>query len=255
MTDDRIGSGAPMSRGFRDPRRVTARHDSATRRPGVRGRRAGYANSSPLLWRAQPSSLGPAEMLPLVPSALFQSRDKVRGDRPASTVAMIAGQASSVESKRARILFEGISRSEYPTAPSMQISVFSPGLRRNRLGRAGMVKSISGMSRSSSVDVFMAFALRGAPCGDDPRPWTARRGYHDDHLVHSRVTDRPNSGLAERVPDIGTFLAPISGEHLGRFCERDTMFAQVRFRFCLIPFVPRHRETVATGPYPSLIPC
>jgi len=231
----------------------SALQDSAMRRldAGACGRE--YSKGSPLLRRAQPSSLGPAEMLPLRPSAAFQSSDRVRGERPPSTVAMIAGQASSVESKRARILLEGMSRSEYPTAPSMQISVFSPGLRANRLGRGGMEKSISGISRSqSSSDVFTAFALRGAPCGDDPRPRAARRGYHDDDLARERVSDRANASLPERMPVIGSFIASSVFKHLVGLLERHAVFPEVGLGLLRIPPEPGHRRTVATGPYPGI---
>ena len=108
---------------------------SATRPPECRGARLGYGWGSPLLSRANPSSLGPAAMLPLRPSAMIASSDRVRGDRPPSTVLMITGHASRVDSNRARILLDGISLSAYPIAPSMQISVFSPGLRARGLGK------------------------------------------------------------------------------------------------------------------------
>ena len=197
MADDRIGSGTRWLGGGRGPEMPQA---SATRRAGRRGRTPGYSNGSPLLRRAQPSSRGPAEILPLRPSAAFQSSESLRGDRPFSTVAVIAGHASSVESNRARILFDGISRSEYPTAPSMQISVFSPGAFAYRFGIQGPEKSISGISRSSSSTcVFMPFALRGAPCGGDPRSRTADGDYHDDELAQWSTPDRAEANLIERM--------------------------------------------------------
>ena len=198
--------------------------DSATRRPVAERARPEYATGSPLLARAHRSSRGPAEMLPPLPSAPFQSSDRVLGERPPSTVAMITGHASSVESNRARILFEGISRSEYPIAPSMRISVFSPGDFANRLGRVPLEKSNSGISRSaSSPEVFIAFALRGAPCGDDPRPRAAFRGYHDDDPSQRRPADR---------------LHPL----LTRWVHGSDLFAG-----------KRARRTVSTSDYPGLI--
>ena len=69
------------------------------------------------------------------PSAATQSSDIVRGDRPPSTVAMIAGHALERRREPAEAPCSmGSAASAYPTAPSMQISVFSPGCRRYRLG-------------------------------------------------------------------------------------------------------------------------
>jgi len=162
------------------------------------GRRARFAYEwgSPLLCLAHRSSRGPAEILPPLPFKPFQSSESVRGDRPPSTVAMMAGQASSVDPKRARILLDGMSRREYPTAPSIQISVFSPGLRARGLGsHSPREKSISGISRSgSSIDEGIAFALRGAPCGDDSRPWAARGDYHDQQMAYVRQMASASGG-------------------------------------------------------------
>ncbi len=106
---------------------------------------------------------------------------------------MIAGHASRVESNRARILFDGISRSEYPIAPSMQISVFSPGLLANGFGRA-LLQSTPGLRDRDRVVVRvgfvrMAFALRGAPCGDESGPRALERDYHDEQTSKRRPTD------------------------------------------------------------------
>jgi hypothetical protein len=57
------------------------------------------------------------------------------------------------------ILFDGINRSRYSMAPSTRISIFSPG--------AGPYGSLSRGALSLSADTSLA--LRGAPCGDDPR--------------------------------------------------------------------------------------
>jgi hypothetical protein len=121
--------------------------------------------------------------------------------------AMIAGQASRVDEKRARILFDGMRRSWYPTAPSMWISVFSPGLRANGFGFDSTIeKSISGMKSSSlgSGFVFRMFALRGAPCGDDPRPRARRRDYHDQQSALRRPGGETDPILRGRVA-----LAPL----------------------------------------------
>ncbi len=192
---------------------------SATRLPGCRRARISYGWGSPLFRRAQPSSRGPAEMLPPLPSAPFQSRDRVRGDRPPSTVAMITGQASSVESNRARILLEGISLNEYPTAPSMQISVFSPGAFAYLPISAWLQSKplTSGMKNSSSGSSFvrMSFALRGAPCGNDSRLGTALGRYHDEQVPLPRLTDQDETRMVED-PATATAGGEAPRERLGR---------------------------------------
>ena len=110
---------------------VRADQTSATRRAGT-AVRPSYGWGSPLLYRAQRTRRGPADTEIVVPSALMASSERVRGDRPPSTVSMITGHASSVVANRASTLLEGISRSWYATAPSTKISVFSPGLRAQR---------------------------------------------------------------------------------------------------------------------------
>jgi hypothetical protein len=144
--------------------------------------RVGVQGGSPLFRRAQRSSRGPAEIEPLRPSASYQSSESVRGERPPATVAMITGQASRVDLNLARILFEGINRSVYPTAPSIQISRFSPGFAAYRPTSALLQSRplTSGMNMGSSGSIFVriSLALRGAPCGDDPRPRAALGGYH-----------------------------------------------------------------------------
>ncbi|MBA3235251.1 MAG: PD-(D/E)XK nuclease family protein [Chloroflexi bacterium] len=117
------------------------------------------------------------------------SNASVRGERPPSMVAMMTGQASRVDPNRANTRFDGIKRSWYPTAPSTKISVFSPGWRARR--PIALLQSswlVSGMKNSSSGSSFvgMSFALRGAPCGDEPRPPTALGRYHDQQGTDPR---------------------------------------------------------------------
>ena len=69
---------------------------SATRR-GSAPHRSAYGFGSPLLYRAHISRRGPADTLAAVPSAMMASSASVRGDRPPSTAAMIAGHASRVD--------------------------------------------------------------------------------------------------------------------------------------------------------------
>ena len=231
---------------------------SATRR-GPRRASTWYGCDSPLQWRAHRSSRGPAEIDSMVPSAATQSSDKVLGDRPPSTAAMIAGHASSVESNRPSTLFDGISRSAYPTAPSMRISTFSPGFRMKGLGAAVLqsIELVSGRSSSSisgaralAAFVFTAFALRGAPCGDDPRPRAALRRYHEQEPTSIGKADHPESIVRpsgiRRPPRQGRF-----GDRHGLF-ERDPVLGHVDTRLLRIPAVPRHHGTVGAGAYPGL---
>ena len=248
----------PSPRASRRPGRPRASQaaPSATRLPECRGARLGYGWGSPLLTRANPSRRGPAEMLSLRPSARSASSDRVRGERPPSTVAMITGHASRVDSNLARILFEGISLSEYPIAPSMQISVFSPGTLAYRPTWASLQSNplTSGMKNSSSGSSFvrMSFALRGAPCGDDSRLRAALGHYHDE--------ERTSAGVPHEhepiVVAIMTHVRPDSSVWIEidrrRVVERHLVLRQVDTRLLQIPVVPRHRRTVATGPYPRL---
>ncbi len=227
---------------------------SATRR-GDADARSGYGLGSPLLKRAQCSSRGPAEMEPVRPSAAIQSSDNVRGDRPPSTVAMMTGHAARVDSKRASTLFEGISRSEYPTAPSMPISIFSPGFRRNRLGTA-LVKSNSGISRSSSASsfVFMSFALHGAPCGDDPRPWARKRDYHDQKSTSRRPGRDLDPRISVRMIDVSFLECERAEKGLLSFNERDSVHAGIDRLLGLVPVVSRHPGTLVADLYRAVIP-
>jgi hypothetical protein len=227
---------------------------SATRR-GFTAARFEYGVEFPLLNRAQRSSLGPAEIERARPSALTQSRDRLRGDLPASIVRMISGQASRVESNRARVLLEGINRSSYPMAPSMWISVFSPGLRAKGLGRDSVFeKSISGMKNSSSGSSFvrMSFALRGAPCGDDPGSPTLRRDYHDKQSALGRPPHDPHARFPMRVGNVFLPRGEAVRNHGLGFIERHPVISEVGLRLFMIPVEVRHRETVVAMSYASL---
>jgi hypothetical protein len=228
---------------------------SATRRDKMLRRRLGYGFGSPLLCRAQPSSLGPAEILPRRPSAKDASSDSVLGERPASIVAMITGQASKVDENRARTLFEGMSRSAYPTAPAMKISVFSPGDRVRRFGMSSTFeKSISGMKNSSSGSSFvrMSFALRGAPCGDDSRHRAALRRYHQKQSTARGISDHREALVLENVSDVAPGPSVFIELDRVRFVERHSVLGQIDARLLGIPFVARHRGTLATAPHLGL---
>ena len=88
----------------------------------------GNGFGSPLLSRANVSRNGPAAMCHRWPAGPIASSDSVRGDRPDSAAAMMAGPASSVVKNLPMILVDGMSRSWYSTATSRQTSVFPGGL-------------------------------------------------------------------------------------------------------------------------------
>jgi hypothetical protein len=227
---------------------------SATRRLAP-GARSAYGHGSPLFRRDQRSRRGPAEMEPKLPSANTASSESVRGERPPSTVAMMAGQASSVDLNRARTVFDGISLSWYATAPSMPISVFSPGLRAYRFGNIGWEKSISGMKNSSSGSSFvrMSFALRGAPCGDDSRPWAASGHYHGEQPCLARPAGDALAWFG-RVTCIHLPLGECVSDHRLGFLEPNAVFCQVDTRLLQIPVAPRHRRTVGISDCLRLTP-
>ena len=155
------------------------------------------------------------------------------------------------------ILFR-IRRSEYPTAPSMQISCISPGLRLNRLGRVPFEKSNSGMSRSGSIwlsRVRIAFALRGAPCGDDSRPGAVGRDYHDEQTTGCRPADDLHSLLQVRMFDVRLVRRQRTEYSFVGLLEADSVRSNVVSCLGLVPVAPRHRETLAIGPYLGLMPC
>jgi hypothetical protein len=67
----------------------------------------------------------------------------------------------------------------------------------NRPGISGDGRATASAAPSGSRD--MAFALRGAPCGDGPRPWAALGGYHEDDRTH-REQANARAPMARRVP-------------------------------------------------------
>ena len=153
------------------------------------------APSSPTPDRAVRTRLRPELTRPVLPFAQCQSRTRHFAGVPRSTSARTAGQASRVDVKRPRILFEGVSRSEYPTAPSMTMP--KPSGELGRFTSVARLKSNSTRSKSaSSLFVFMSFALRGAPCGDDAgQPHVSIGRYHDQATVPVRQPDRQGARL------------------------------------------------------------
>ena len=233
----------------------------ATRR-GVAVQRSPYRLGSPLLYRAHISMRGPADTNTARPSARIASSASVRGDRPPSIVAMITGHAARVDSKRASTLFDGISRNWYPTAPSRKNSLFSPGCRgcgpttallQSRWLVSGRSSSGSGLAFSSSTFVFTAFALRGAPCGDDARLWAAFRRYHEQQPAKRRGSDDPGALLVLGVRLIRKPSREVPVQDRLGLLERHSVPDPIFTRLLRIPGVPRHRGTVVTAPYPRLI--
>ena len=93
--------------------------------------------------------------------------ERARGSA-ASTAAITAGHTSRAEANRPRILFDGISRSEHATAPSMTIP--NPSLESLACRPTSMpTLACSAGAERALVFIRMSFALRGAPCGNDSR--------------------------------------------------------------------------------------
>ena len=152
--------------------------------------------------RATETSRRPELTWPRRPFAQCQSRTRHFAGIPRAISARTAGQASNVDEKRPTTLFEGMRRSEYPTAPSIRMSSPSPGRRAYRPSSPELKSYSTELSTSASF-VRISFALRGAPCGDDSRAWPAFGGYHDEEPTKIGPTDRPKALLEARVLGIG----------------------------------------------------
>ena len=227
------------------------RHQVSTRDRIGRFAGSSFGHGSPLFSRAKAIREGPAAMCQRWPADPIASSDNVRGDRPDSAAAMIAGQASRVEVNRPITLVDGISLSWYSTAPSRQISVFSPGLRAYGFGTARAQNSSvsSGISRSSSsMFVVMTFALRGAPCGDEPRRVAAHGRYHDEQPPLSGPSDRlrPRVGRVRPV-DVNPRERVV--DHGSRLFEGHPVLPPVDRRLDGVPAGLAHLRTLATAAY------
>ena len=106
------------------------------------------ALSSPSPDRAVETSWRPELTRPRLPFTQCQSRMRHLVGIPRSIAARTAGQASRVDTKRPRILLEGIRRSEYPTAPS--IAMAKPSGDLGRFTSLARLKSNSTRSKSAS---------------------------------------------------------------------------------------------------------
>ena len=187
-----------------------AQPSATRRRPWAAVRRHG--GDSPLLIRANSIRNFPAAMCHRWPARPIASSDRVRGDRPDSAAWRIAGQASRVDMKVPMTRVDGIRRSSYAIAPSSRTSVFSPRLTARRPTSAllqsrwrvsGRTFSSTARSPRSLLFVFTAFALRGAPCGDDARPGAAFGRYHEQQLARRQRTEHPEALLVERCARSG----------------------------------------------------
>ncbi len=205
----------------------------------------GYGCGSPLLIRAEAMRSWPAPNSHVRPPAWTESSARVRGARPPSTAAMMAGQASRVDVNRPITLLDGINRSRYSIAPSTRISDRSPGLRAYRPISA-VRQSRWLVSGRLSLFVDTSFALRGAPCGDDPRPWAAHREYHHEKHALRGMAQDPNSWLDARMRGVGHQQPQRIAGGLRGFTKRDSMLPEVLLGLQRIPVVAEHRRTVAS---------
>lgn len=194
----------------------------------------GYGCGSPTLIRADATRSWPAPNSHVRPPAWTESSASVRGARPASTAAMMAGQASRVDVNLPMTLSEGINRSRYSTAPSTRISTGSPGSGRYRSPAPGAL----------SLFVDTAFALRGAPCGHSPRPWAAHREYHHEKHALRGMAHDPNAWLDARMRWVGHQQPQWIADSLRGFKKRDSMLPEVLLGLQRIPVVAEHQRTV-----------
>ena len=209
------------------------------------------SNCSPDL--ATDTSRRPELTWPRRPFAQCQSRTRHLGGIPRSISARTAGHASNVDENRPTTLFEGMRRSEYPIAPSTRMSRPSPGGREYRPSWP-LLKSYSTELSTSALFVRISFALRGAPCGDDSRPWLAVRGYHDEDAVKIGPTDGSPPVLHDRVFEIGD--RPRQRVVHGRLCliERHAMLPFVLDGLVGVPIETDHTPDTTDRPSPASHP-
>ena len=194
----------------------------------------------PTAYRAAETSTRPEPTRPCSPFAPCQSRTRQLAGIPRAASATIAGHASSVDSKRPTTLFEGISRSEYPIAPSTRISNGSPGFRAYRPRWKPLKSVTSGISTSSSPCVFIAFALRGAPCRDDTRAWPVLRGYHEQESAQVGPADCQEPDLQIGVLRIDHDARQLAVQNGLSLQERHSMLEDVGGVLVGVPLVLRH---------------
>jgi hypothetical protein len=130
-------------------------------------------------------------------------------------------------------------------------------LRAKGFGRhSTMERSISGMSRSaSSACVFIAFALRGASCGNDPGNGSRNRDYHDQQTAGRGPSHDSHPILCRRVFGIRRPERHRALRHRLCFQEGDAMVSEIGCRLPRIPVITGHGGTVAGVAYPALTPC
>ncbi len=206
------------------------------------------SNCSPDL--ATDTSRRPDPTCPRSPLAPCQSRTRHLAGIPRPTSERTAGQASKVDAKCPTTLFDGIRRSEYPTAPSTRISSPSPGRRAYRPSSPEL-KSYSGNMPTSASFVRISFALRGAPCGNDSRAGLAVRGYHDEEAIKIGPTDGSPPVLDARMFEVGDrSRQPVVHGRL-RFEERHSVHADVLGILPGIPVVLEHTPDHTHRPSPA----
>ena len=192
----------------------------------------------------------PLETGPRDPSAPSQSRTSIRGDRPASIAAITAGHASCADANRPRILFDGISRSEYPTAPSMTMP--NPSL----LGLACRPASPPALARLAGAEralkfVCISFALRSAPCGNDAWPVATIGGYHGQEAAPQVAAGRDERGLFERMGLVKPLdLARVPERH-NCFVEADAVLPDILGLLGSVTAVLDHAPDTTDGRLPA----
>jgi len=165
--------------------------------------------------------------------------------------AITAGHASCVDANRPRILFEGMSRSEYPTAPSMTMP--NPSL----LGLACRPASLPALARLAGAEkalefVCISFALRGAPCGNDAWPVATIGGYHGQEAAPQVAADRDEPGLFDRMGLVKPLDLERVPERHNRFVEADAVLPDILGLFGSVTTVLDHTPDTTDRRSPAI---
>lgn len=190
--------------------------------------------------RASRSRRAPAAIRSRRASGRQTSRASVRRWRPASISSRTLEKARFESGYAPSGRFEGMSRTAYAMAPSTRMSKpFSmPGNGPRRT--AGRVEG-------SADFVVMSFALRGAPCGDDPDDIAPPREDHHEEAVRARPSDPSPTRLDVAVPDVVLLPGRAVVPELSSLGERDSAVAQVERCLVRIP-VEVHRLDATRDP-------
>ena len=146
---------------------------------------------------------------------------------------------------------EGISRSEYSTAPSMTMPKPSASILAYLPNSTFPDSRMSAESVLPSSFVRITFALRGAPCGNDPGLDPVIGGYHHQDSAEIGATDALEPRFLGRVEDVGPSNGEILAKNRPGLLERDAVFAYILGLLVRIPRVLDHAPDGSEGRLPG----